>query len=76
MQEWGIKNIEGFSGFDDIMIVEDWIINVSQGMFNDYDGFGEQVLYDGIKYTVGPEIYPSEVTNLDPNCSHIIWYNR
>ena len=74
--QWGLENIEGMPCFGNLMTVEDWKEAVGYGVFIDYDGFGEQVLFDGTNYKVGPEISSSEIENLDPTCTHIIWFNR
>ncbi len=46
---------------------------VADGAFIDYDGFGSP-LKDGRMADV--LFYPSQVEELPPDATHILWYNR
>ncbi len=71
---------------DHILTVAEWLDDVADGMFIDYDGYGEAIVWDGVSedyviITRGPEwgdshIYPSEKDKVPPEATHINWYNR
>ncbi len=68
----------------DIMTVADWLDSVECGMFIDYDGYGDQVVYypgrDAYFVVERKDrfagISPSEASELLPFTTHILWYNR
>ena len=70
-------NWEPISESGDHMTIEEWLSGVECGGFIDYDGFGELATKDMVSDVI---IYPSDVTEgervIDPQFTHIVWYNR
>lgn len=69
----------------DLMPIGEWLECVECGGFIDYDGFGDQVIYNPDRdkyYTVEHEtndmgvVYPSQAASIPSYVTHIIWYNR
>jgi hypothetical protein len=59
---------------DDVYTVDEFRNLVEAGMFIDYDGFGHPVK-DG-KADSGINIYPSQVSKIPEDATHIVWYNQ
>lgn len=78
LHQWGIQNIKDFPHYGDLMTVDEWKASIEMGGFIDYDGSGDQVLFDEEldTYVIESEIYPSIVNKLNPKTEYIIWYNR
>lgn len=60
---------------EDVMSLNDWKECVNQGLFIDYDGYGEYVK-DGRKTKI--EIYPSDLKYgaIREEFDTVVWYNR
>lgn len=56
-----------------LMPISEWKNLVETGFFIDYDGHGSLVSGDKVCETV---FRPSDVNNIPPEATHIIWYNR
>lgn len=63
------------SDFGDVMSLNDFIDNVKDGWFIDYDGFGRYVK-DGMESDI--EIYPSDIDrgSIRKDFDTIVWFNR
>ena len=75
--EFIIKN-HPFGDNGDLIKLADWLESVQDGMFIDYDGFGDAVRWvDGEEPKVLVEwIYPSGASRLPEGTTHILWYNK
>lgn len=62
--------------YGDLMTREEFIANVQDGLFTDYDGSGNYS--DGKLMLWGKDVYPSNVFfgNLQSEWSHIVWFNK
>jgi len=69
----------------DVMSVAEWLELVECEAVIDYDGFGDQVIFNSDsrlyfmlerKGSIFGGIYPSEYKELNRHTTHIIWYNR
>jgi hypothetical protein len=74
------KDARGLVNFEEkignIMRLGDWIDDVNEGMFTDYDGFGEYATEDGI--IKNSFVKPSDVkhNHVQTQYEFIVWYNR
>ena len=72
-------DVSGIPGYKDgafghtIMHVDVYKETVSCGGFIDWDGFGDQL---GPKFGMLGSTRPSAVSDLNPKCVWVVWYNR
>lgn len=57
----------------DLMTVKDFVNSVADGMFIDYDGYGNPVRNNRL---ANIDIFPSQVHEIPDTATHILWYNR
>ena len=60
---------------DDVYTLDDFIGLCKEGMFVDYDGYGE---YATSSYKSGIDVRPSEIIagRINRDYDHVVWYNR
>jgi hypothetical protein len=58
----------------DVFTVDEFKGCVKDGLFTDYDGFGNP-MKDGLVCDIFI-VKPSELHNIPEDTTHIIWYNR
>jgi len=65
----------GPEGEDDVYTIAEFMDNVKDGSFIDYDGVGNPVK-DGLA-DLSIDIFPSECPQCIPaDATHIVWYNK
>jgi hypothetical protein len=62
------------SNEDEIMKIDDFISCCRDGFFTDYDGFGYPV--KGTLANRHMRIYPSNLSIIPSDATHIVWYNK
>ncbi len=74
--EFIIKN-HPFGGIGDLLILEDWLELVRDGMFCDYDGHGDAIRWvDSEAEILEKIVRPSQAERLPKETTHILWYNK
>jgi hypothetical protein len=53
---------------------KEFIKEVKSSLFTDYDGFGHPAKDDLMDQTV--YIWPSRISSLPEDCTHIVWFNK
>ena len=76
-----VKKIEQVVGYvvklpeyGDLLGREEFIQDVEAGCFTDYDGYGHPVKNDLMDDTI--TVWPSKISLLPEDCTHIIWFNK
>ena len=57
----------------DHMTIREFIRAVQSGLLTDDDGVGDYATKDGVSCIA---VYPSDIANLDPRWTHVVWYNK